>query len=107
MLRLALELGDSLGAGRLRTRPDLGDDVSGHDAELGPGLQSGELDVQPARELALLRPDPGHLGSGVARDHRLQSRAPAGGPPGRNSHTFGASPLHTRAHFAGTLDLPR
>src|SRR6185503_19981668 len=98
VLCLALKLGHALGTRRPGLLPDLRDDGCGNSAELGPGLEGGELDVQPARELALLRPDPGHLGSGVARDHRLESRARAGGPPGRNRHTSGTSPSHTRAH---------
>ena len=40
-----------------------------HDAELGPGVERGELDLEPARELPLVRPDLGHGGTGVARDH--------------------------------------
>ena len=78
VLRLALELGHALRRRRLRALPDLGYRVRRDGAQLGPGLEGGELDVQPARELALLRPDPGHLGSGVARDHRSQSRARGG-----------------------------
>ena len=99
VLRLALELGDALGARRLRALSDLRHDVRGNGSELGPGLEGGELDVQPARELALLRPDPGHLGSGVARDHRLESRARAGGPPGE-SVTPSAHSRHTPARIS-------
>ena len=38
-------------------------------SELRPALERGELDLEPACELALLRPDPAHLGPGVAGDH--------------------------------------
>src|SRR5205085_6056755 len=80
-------------------------------------FERGNLDIQPARELALVRPDPGHLGSGVARDHRLESRARAGRRPRRldtarraslskNRHTLSTLPSHTRAPFAGILNTP-
>ena len=107
VLRLALELGDPLGARRLDPLADLGNRVGGDGAELGPGLEGGELDVQPARELALLRPDPVHLGSGVARNHRLECRARAGGPPGTKSHAFGTPPSHIRAHCLRHPGYPR
>ena len=107
MLRLALELGHALRRRRLRALADLGDGVRRDGAQLGPGLERGELDVQPARELALLRPDPGHRRSGVARDHRLESRARAGGPPGTKSHTLGTIPVtHPRAFLRHRRDYP-
>ena len=42
---------------------------AGIDAQLGPAVERRQLDLEPACELALLRPDPGHLRSGVAGDH--------------------------------------
>ena len=42
-----------------------------HHALLGPGLGSRQLDLQPALELALRRPDLADLGAGVAGDHAL------------------------------------
>ena len=38
--------------------------------DLGPAVERRQLDLEPACELALLRPDPAHLGPGVAGDHR-------------------------------------
>jgi hypothetical protein len=78
VLGLALQLRDALGRGRLRVVANLGHGVSGNHAELRPRLERGELDVEPARQPVFVRPDPSHHGSGVARDHRLQSRARAG-----------------------------
>src|SRR5689334_16615769 len=114
MVRLALELGYARRARRARLCADHRDGVGRYRAELSPCLERGELDVQPARELALVRPDPGHLGSGVARDHRSQSRARGGrrwGSAGArlwtNRHTFGALTSHTRASWPGILSTPR
>ena len=58
-------------------------------------VERGELDLEPARELALVRPDPGHRGAGVARDHRSESRASAGG--GRDRFSSRHVPSPTRA----------
>ena len=60
---------DALGRRRLAAAPDRGDVVGGNGAELGPAVERGQLDVQPARQLALLRPDATHLRAGVAGDH--------------------------------------
>src|SRR5438445_4253713 len=57
--------------------------LDGHDSELGPGRSGGELDLEPGREPALVRPDPGHGRAGIARDHWRQSRAGPGQPCGR------------------------
>ena len=73
-----LELGDPLRRRRCR----LGDARSGligHDSQLGPGCCGGELDLEPRRELPLVRPDPGHGRAGVAGDHGSSlERSPAG-----------------------------
>ena len=50
------------------------------DADLGPGIERCELHLEPALELALLRPDSGHGRSGVAGDHRSDSRYGSGRP---------------------------
>ena len=54
--------------------------VLGRDlAELHHGLGGGELDVEPDAEAPLRRPDAGHLGTRVARDHpTLRGRLAAG-----------------------------
>ena len=70
-----LELGHALRARRSR----LGDArgcLCRHDSQLGPGRRRCELDLEPGRELPLVRPDPGHGRAGVTGDHVLQSRAP-------------------------------
>ena len=69
--RALLELADALGRRRdspLSGRPR---SVNGDDAQLGPGIERRQLDLEPALELVLLRPDPGHGRSGVARDHEI------------------------------------
>src|SRR5690606_31108959 len=40
-----------------------------HDAEFGERIGRMRLDLEPDAELGLGRPDGGHLGSGIARDH--------------------------------------
>src|SRR5256886_9444849 len=47
-------------ARRSCSRPDRLGRLGGHDPELGPGVEGRKLDLQPARELVLVRPDPGH-----------------------------------------------
>ena len=106
VLRLALELRHALRGWRLGAGADLGDGLGRDRAELAPGLEGGELDVEPAREPVLVRPDPSHHGSGVARNHRLQSRASAGRRPGRKIHNLGTVPSPTRALRSGTLEIP-
>ena len=46
-----------------------------HDALLGPGLRRRQLDLEPALELALRRPDRADLGARVPGDHALIIRA--------------------------------
>src|SRR5581483_10134859 len=73
----ALQLGDALRRRRHGGGAD-GGRVRGRDgAQLGPGVERRQLDLEPARELALVRPDPAHLRTGVAGDHSGQCR---GGP---------------------------
>ena len=43
-------------------RADRGDVGGRHDAQLGPRVERGQLHLEPARELALLRPDPAIAG---------------------------------------------
>src|SRR5439155_23716752 len=57
----------SSGADRLRG-------LRRHDADLGPAVDRGELDLEPALEPALVRPDPGHGRAGVTRDHCFDCR---------------------------------
>ena len=64
-----LDFGDALRRGRFGLRRDLGDGLGRNDADLRPSFERRELDVEPARELALVRPDPGHGRAGVAGDH--------------------------------------
>src|SRR5579884_2055351 len=72
------ELRHALGRRRRRALRERGGRVRRDDAQLRPRGRRGELDLEPRGELALVRPDPGHGRTGVARDHRSQSRAPRG-----------------------------
>src|ERR1019366_4286343 len=65
-----LDLGDTLRCRHPRPGPDRGDVGGGNRAGLGPPVECRELDVEPPFELALFRPDPAHLGPGVAGDHK-------------------------------------
>ena len=70
VVRRPLELRDPFGRGdscALANRPGT---RNGNRANLRPCVDDGELDVQPALEPGLVGPDPGHVGSGVASDHR-------------------------------------
>ncbi len=75
MVGRSLELGDPLGARRDGLCADRRHVRRRHVADLRPAVERGELDVEPPREPPLVRPDPGHLRSGVAGDHSGQSRA--------------------------------
>ena len=67
---LLLDLRDAGGRGRsARSARIASCGLGRHDADLGPAVERGELDFQPALELALVRPDPGHGRAGVAGDH--------------------------------------
>src|SRR4029450_12580855 len=71
---LPLDLRD---AGRRRgdcTRGDLGDVLAWDCAHVRPTLERRQLDVEPARERALVRPDPGHGRAGAAGDHYGDSK---------------------------------
>ena len=63
------DLGDSLRRRNANMRTNFRHVVGRNDSELRPCFQRGELDVEPAGELALVRPDPGHGRAGVAGDH--------------------------------------
>jgi hypothetical protein len=78
VLRPLLDLGHAFrrrGDGALA---DGGGILRRHDADLRPRIQGCQLDLEPAGELALLRPDELHGRSGVAGDHLAKSRAWAG-----------------------------
>ena len=68
-MRPCLELGNAHRGGRDRLPADLGDDRGWNTANLGPGRERGELDLEPPRELSLLGEDLRQLGAGVALDH--------------------------------------
>ena len=77
----ALDLGHALGRRRVGGGADHRD-VSGRDRpELRPAVERSELDFEPAREPALVRPDARHLGPGVAGDHLRQRSGGPGGLP--------------------------
>ena len=72
MLRLAFDLRDAAGVGGT-ARTNVVDRVAEHGAHLGPALERRELDLEPAREPALVRPDALHGRTGVALDRAAQS----------------------------------
>ena len=74
-----LDLRDALDARRLRAGANRGDILGGDRSHLDPAVERGELDLEPACELALLRPDTAHLGPGVAGDHAASLEAPLAG----------------------------
>src|SRR5262249_48904598 len=69
VMRLRFDLRDPSRARHFSRGPNLSSSLSGDDPDLRPRVEHGQFDVEPARELALVRPDPGHLRSRVARDH--------------------------------------
>ena len=81
VVRLALDLGDALGARDDRPAPDLVDRIVRHEPDLGPPLERRELDVEPSVQLLLLRPDQAHGRAGVASNHERHSRAWPGAAP--------------------------
>jgi two-component system, OmpR family, response regulator RegX3 len=87
MVRPLLDLRDALGGGRRRVLADSRDRVGRNRADLAPALERCELDLEPAGELALVRPDLLHGRAGVARDHRVDSRARGGGVDGKPNAT--------------------
>jgi two-component system, OmpR family, response regulator RegX3 len=77
------DFGNALGRRRNGSLADALDGIGGDSSDLAPALQRGQLDLEPAGELALVRPDVLHGRAGVARDHRLDSRARGGWPDGK------------------------
>ena len=80
VVRPRLDLGDAIRRGCDGSLADSRGRVGVHDAELGPRVQRGELDLEPACEPALVRPDRGHGRARIAGDHRCQSRDRSGWP---------------------------
>ena len=70
-----LDLRDALGRRNDGARANRLDRLARHDAGLGPALQRGQLDLQPARQPRLVRPDRRHGRAGVARNHSSESTA--------------------------------
>ena len=76
VVRARLDLGDALRASERRARSRIVvDRLARHDAGLGPAVQRGELDLEPAREPRFVRPDRRHGRAGVARNHCSESSA--------------------------------
>src|SRR5207248_12903 len=74
-----LDLRDPLGRRRDGVLADRCDVVGRNHSDLRPGIERRELHVEPAGELALLRPAPAHSRTAVAGDHSGESRAASGG----------------------------
>ena len=70
VVRPLLDLAHALRRRRDRGVPDRLRRLGGHAADLGPRVERGELHLEPALQLSLLRPDPGHRRTGVAGNHR-------------------------------------
>src|SRR6266550_7485394 len=97
----AFDLGDTLRCRRSRVRANLRDVFAGDCAHLRPAIERSDLDLQPPRELALLRPDPGHRRAGVAPNHCADSREPIG-PRIRAASTAAFLALSTPTQATGT-----
>ena len=83
VVRPLLDLGDALRCRRSRPLADARDRVGRNRPDLAPAFERGQLDLEPAGEPALVRPDLLHGRAGVARDHRFDSRARGGRPGGK------------------------
>ena len=69
VVELRLELRDALGRRNRCAGADLAGRVLRNGADFGPAVERRELDLQPPRELSLVRPDARHGRSRVAGDH--------------------------------------
>jgi hypothetical protein len=79
-----LDLRHALRGRRHRSVADRLDGSPRNRPDLGPALQGCELHLEPASQAALVRPDSLHGRTGVALDHRPDSRVPIGlAPPAR------------------------
>jgi two-component system, OmpR family, response regulator RegX3 len=78
VLRSLFDLGHVRGRRRHGARADRFDGLPRHGADLGPASERRELDVEPSRQAALVRPDPLHGRSRVAGNHRRDSRERGG-----------------------------
>ena len=101
VIRRPLELRDARRARNARSLSDAARARRRNSANLGPGIESRELDSKPVLELRLLGPDRGHRRSGVASDHWGNSSRR---PRRRSFHSFGTVPFTTRARAGTTLE---
>ena len=103
VLQRRLELGHALGGRRARPLPD-GPGGLGRDcAQLGPGVERRDFHLEPGRQPALVRPDPGHGRARVAGDHQSQSRAR---PGRRSSRTVATRPPPRGECRPGEMTIP-
>ena len=86
VVRLPLDLGDALGRRHDGTLANRRDRLARYCPDLGPPLEGGQLDVEPAAQLLAVRPDVAHGRAGVASDHAAilgpTPEAAAGAPVG-------------------------
>ena len=89
VVRLELDLGHPLRRRHDRALADRLHGLDGNDADLGPAVQGGQLDVQPAPQLLAVRPDVAHGRAGVAGDHEIHSTRRPGAPDGSRVNPTG------------------
>ena len=110
VVRLALDLGDPLGRRHDGALADRGDGLARDGTDLGPALEGGQLDVEPAPQLLAVRPDVAHGRAGVAGDHAAILEPPSlGRRPGRAEGLGIAPPAGHRpapCRRAATAQLP-
>src|SRR5215211_144816 len=97
VIRRPLDLRDAFGGRWHGSRANRLHVSGGNRANLSPAVERCELDLQPAREPFLLRPDAAHLRPRVPGDHRSQSRARSGRHHSSSERILAAS---TAAFFA-------
>ena len=78
----------------------------GIDADRGPAVERRELDLEPAPELGLVRPDRGHGRAGVAGDHLRHSREGCGVHPRKRLGLDGCGGAVPESTLLGSGALP-
>ena len=79
-------------------------DLARHLADLRHRLERAQLDFEPQAQAMVGRPDRGHLGAGVARDHRPPSGMDRPVIAGRSVEREVALPRRCRLLCSGAID---